>query len=149
MPRLDDTRLMDFARRHKPLIVVDSFIRFLIETGGCENSAEDIARMNSQLLDLCATGATILVVHHRSDKVGANRYRGSSDLLAGSDMFWIADRPSKDDTFVSFEAEKSRHAREFKFGCRMDDGIWVPAEEPINYVAAGGIARAESPGRKQ
>ena len=81
-----DDRLIATAERHKPLIVFDSLIRFC--QGKDENSAEAMAKVTELFRTLTKVGATILVIAHKSDKVGASPYRGSSEILAGCDMGW-------------------------------------------------------------
>jgi hypothetical protein len=74
-----------YARRVKPLIVFDSLIAF----ARCdENSSYEMRRHMQLYRDLAAVGATVLIIHHRSDKGEATDYRGSSDIRAVVDSAW-------------------------------------------------------------
>jgi hypothetical protein len=75
-----------YARRVKPLIVFDSLIAF----ARCdENSSQEMRRHMNLYRDLAALGATVLIIHHRSDKSETETdYRGSSDIRAVVDSAW-------------------------------------------------------------
>jgi energy-coupling factor transporter ATP-binding protein EcfA2 len=67
----------------KPLIVVDSFIRF---HPGAENSSSETQAYMSQYRRLTAIGATVILLHHTGKAETAQDYRGSSDIKAGIDI---------------------------------------------------------------
>jgi hypothetical protein len=84
-----DTRwLRTYAHSVRPLIVFDSLIAF----AQCdENSNDEMRRHMGLYRDLAYLGATVLVIHHKSDKDGAN-YRGASDIKCMPDCCWIVTR---------------------------------------------------------
>src|SRR6185437_2861580 len=61
-PKIDDPRLIKIARRSRPLIVFDSFVRF---HSADENSAKQMAEVLRRLRRLADAGATILILHHQ------------------------------------------------------------------------------------
>jgi hypothetical protein len=67
----------------KPLIVVDSFIRF---HPGAENSATETQQHMSTYRKLAAAGATVILLHHIGKAETAQDYRGSSDIKASVDI---------------------------------------------------------------
>jgi KaiC/GvpD/RAD55 family RecA-like ATPase len=81
-PMLGDGRLLKMASAEKPLIVFDSLIRF---HEADENDASEMRTVMAHARALAATGATVLILHHKP-KSQEVRYRGSSDILAGVDM---------------------------------------------------------------
>lgn len=81
---VEDPRLLRWAAQHQPLIVFDSLVRF---HAADENSASEMRNVMAHLRRLADVGATVLVLHHRS-KTEANKYRGSSDILAAVDMVY-------------------------------------------------------------
>jgi hypothetical protein len=73
----DDPEVVEFARQ-KPLIIFDSLISF----ARCdENSSQEMRRHMELYKRLCDQGASVLFIHHASDK-GDSLYRGSSDIKA-------------------------------------------------------------------
>ena len=87
-PGPDHPIVLAFARKHKPLIVFDSLIAF----GDCdENSSQEMRAHMRLYRDLAALGATILIIHHRSEK-GPSDYRGSSDIRANADGAYVLKR---------------------------------------------------------
>lgn len=83
-PLLNDPRLLRIAKEDKPLIVVDSLIRFHESD---ENDTTEMSKQLGHLRALQAAGATVLVLHH-SGKAEGNWSRGSIDIPAGVDMGW-------------------------------------------------------------
>jgi archaellum biogenesis ATPase FlaH len=67
----------------KPLLIVDSFIRF---HPGLENDASDTQKYMGMYRRLAALGATIAILHHTGKAETAQDYRGSSDILASVDV---------------------------------------------------------------
>jgi hypothetical protein len=83
-PGPDAAAIIAYARRVKPFIIWD----FLIAFAGCdENSSSEMRSHMSQYRRLVSSGATVLVIHHRSEK-GDAKYRGSSDIRAAVDAAW-------------------------------------------------------------
>jgi archaellum biogenesis ATPase FlaH len=76
-PGPEDPEIIEFARQ-KPLIVIDSLIAF----ARCdENSSQEMRRHMELYKKLCYLGASVLFIHHASDKA-ESLYRGSSDIKA-------------------------------------------------------------------
>jgi hypothetical protein len=74
-PSLDDLRVLDFAQNEHGLIVVGSLIRFSLAAD--ENDATEMSKIMTALRGLQRLGATVLVLHHASEK-SVFTYRGSS-----------------------------------------------------------------------
>jgi archaellum biogenesis ATPase FlaH len=76
-PGPEDPEIVEFARQ-RPLIVIDSLIAF----ARCdENSSQEMRRHMELYKRLCYLGASVLFIHHASDKADS-LYRGSSDIKA-------------------------------------------------------------------
>jgi hypothetical protein len=67
----------------KPLIVVDSLIRF---HPGAENSSTETQEYMNMYRKLAAAGASVLPLHHIGKAESAQDYRGSSDIKASVDV---------------------------------------------------------------
>jgi hypothetical protein len=67
----------------KPLIVVDSFIRF---HPGAENDASETQKYMAMYRRVAALGATVIILHHVGKADTARDYRGSSDIKASVDI---------------------------------------------------------------
>ena len=67
----------------KPLIVIDSFIRFHPES---ENDSGEVQKTMGGYRKLAASGATIIILHHIGKAETARDYRGSSDIKAAIDV---------------------------------------------------------------
>lgn len=102
-PGPESLAVVAYAQRLKPLIIWDSLVAF----AGCdENSATEMRHHMSLYQRLTSLGATVLIIHHRSDKgQGKNQtqsdYRGSSDIRAAVDSAW---RISRDDNSCAADA---------------------------------------------
>ena len=81
-PALDDADLRDFAAKERPLIVIDSFIRF---HKGSENDNAEVAATMAHFLNLSRAGATVLMLHH-AGKDKEKLYRGAMELEAAPDV---------------------------------------------------------------
>lgn len=127
-PAIGDARLVQIARRWKPLIVFDSLIRF---HDGDENSATEMAPVMGDLRALAHAGATVVALHHRA-KSEASRYRGSSDILGGVDVAFAVSR-DRDAGLLKLQCFKSRFAAEFSVTLRPE------------LETAGGFALADPP----
>jgi len=103
----DWAALITVAAELKPsLIVLDTQAR--ITVGLEENSAKDMGMFNDRITKLCrATGACVLVVHHKG-RAGDNM-RGSSALDGASDTTLEA---SKDGDTISLKNPKQKDAEE-------------------------------------
>ncbi len=80
--------LEDWVKRTdpKPLIIVDSMIRFLED--GSESDSKVINKFFAPLRKLSQLGATIIVLHHTGKGESTKEYRGSSDIKAALDIGW-------------------------------------------------------------
>jgi hypothetical protein len=131
-PGPDADALTAYARRHKPLIIFDSLIAF----GNCdENSAGEMRHHMQLYRRLAALGATVLIIHHRSDK-GQSDYRGSSDIRAVVDAAW---RLSRDDGSGAGDAlgrlilkpYKTRTGPGKPVRIEYKDGAFLPVDGPV------------------
>ena len=84
-PAAGGTVVSDWIARcdPKPVIVVDSFIRF---HPGAENDASETQKYMGMYRKLAAAGATVIVLHHVGKSDTAQDYRGSSDIKASVDI---------------------------------------------------------------
>lgn len=114
-PNLDDARLLAIAREQKPLLVVDSLIRF---HSGDENDAGDMGRVMAKLRDLVNAGATLLVIHHKGKGEAAASYRGSSDIGGGPDVVFSLSRDQCG--LLTLRHVKNRFGAEQSFCIRPD-----------------------------
>ncbi len=127
-PPLGEPRVIDFARSEaNKCIVYDSLIRF---HHADENDATEMGKVMGELRQLAATGATVLVLLHKSDKSENNYYRGSSEILAGCDVMWSIEK-QPDNKTIELKAVKNRYCEETKFALRLEDGGFVEAETAI------------------
>lgn len=107
-PLIGDTRLLQLAAERRPLILVDSLIRFHEMD---ENSATAMATVMNELRRLAFAGASVVVLHHKP-KGDTSQYRGSSDIRAAVDVAFGIRRESDTD-LVKFACFKNRLAAEF------------------------------------
>lgn len=84
VPDIHAAGLQRIAKELRPLIVIDSLVRFCGEAD--ENAASEMRIIMGQLRRLVDLGATVLVLHHADKVRGA--YRGSSDIAAAPDMMY-------------------------------------------------------------
>jgi archaellum biogenesis ATPase FlaH len=79
VPKLDDPCFLAFCEKFRPVIVLDSLTKFL------ENAdpfhPKDMSDLFDKLLDLCAVGATVIVIHH-STKADTEKYANSHQIGA-------------------------------------------------------------------
>jgi len=106
-PMIGDRRLLEFARTIKPIIVVDSFIRF---HAADENSATEMGRVMGEVRALANAGAVVSLQHHKPKAEGA-LFRGSSDIKAGVDVAF-AISCDKGEKSVTLQCFKNRFGEE-------------------------------------
>jgi hypothetical protein len=106
-PMIGDARLLDIARTTKPLIVLDSFIRF---HAADENSATEMGRVMAEVRALANAGAAVVLQHHKP-KAEGTQYRGSSDIKAGVDVAFAVIREKEPKT-LTFQCFKNRFGEE-------------------------------------
>jgi hypothetical protein len=88
------------------LVVVDSALSFL---EGDENSASEVKAFCSELRRLTALGATVITLHHSSEKAAGSKYRGSSYWKGGVDvaLHMVSSNPARLER-IDLEPFKSR-----------------------------------------
>jgi hypothetical protein len=130
-PAPDAASILAYAERVKPLIVWDSLIGF----ANCdENSSYEMRRHTSHYRRLTDRGATVLIIHHRSEK-GESKYRGSTDIRANMDAAWEV---ARDDDTTAAEAlgrmrltpYKTRNQPGKAIRIEYRDGVFVPLDAP-------------------
>lgn len=138
-PDLSDPRLLKWAKQCGPVIIVDSLIDFL---DGDEQSSNDIAKFFKPVHRLKNAGATVVVIHHSSDKTNAETYRGSSGIKAEADVF--ATLTAEPDTgLLTWTQIKNRGGKKISLTIRPDFSTGEfeqtdspAAEEKRNEVSA-------------
>jgi hypothetical protein len=116
-PDINDSRLIEIVKRHRPLIILDSLVRF---HSADENSAKQMAKVFARLRILADAGATIFILHHLA-KTKNSQYRGSTDILAGVDAaFELRREKSKNDTVLSLRCFKHRLIQETTVKIRLN-----------------------------
>ena len=78
--------VIDFARKHKGLIIYDSLIEF---HPGSEQSSKKTRAFMRYFRVLANLGATIVILHHTGKAETSKRYRGSSDIKAAVDTAYL------------------------------------------------------------
>lgn len=118
-PMIGDPRLLEIARAMKPLIVVDSFIRF---HGADENSATEMGRVMAEVRALANAGAVVVLQHHKP-KAEGTQYRGSSDIKAGVDVAFAITH-EKEQKVLTVQCFKNRFGEEIAITIKpkLDDG---------------------------
>lgn len=128
-PLIGDPRLIEFARRDRPLIIFDSLVRF---HSAQENNATQMAEVSERFMQLADLGATVAVSHHQGKTPGM-KYRGSTDILAGVDVaFAISKKKTKERTILTLDCYKHRDVQEFELTLRPDleNGRFEVLEDP-------------------
>lgn len=128
-PMIGDRRLLEFARTIKPLIVVDSFIRF---HAADENSATEMGRVMGDIRALSNAGAVVKLQHHKP-KAEGTQYRGSSDIKAGVDVAFAVSCDKEEGT-ISLQCFKNRFGEETRITIRPrleDGGGFEVTSDPI------------------
>jgi len=127
-PSINDHRLLELVKKNRPLIIIDSFIRF---HGSDENSATEMGRVMAQLRGLANAGATILMLHHKP-KAEGTMYRGSGDIKAGVDCAFAITK-EKDSKTIRMEGFKNRFGEDpsITIQQRLNEGLgFVVTEDP-------------------
>ncbi len=132
-PALNDPDLRDFAAQEKPLLVVDSFIRF---HHGSENDNAEVAATMAHFLDLARLGATVLLLHH-AGKDREKVYRGAMELEAAPDLCFRVERTGERD--IRLAAFKNRYGQERAHDLRLSEfGFeWLAGTQEVEPWAAG------------
>ncbi len=116
---IGDRRLLGIAKAIKPLIVVDSFIRF---HAADENSATEMGRVMGEARALANAGAVVVLQHHKP-KAEGTQYRGSSDIKAGVDVAFAITSDKLEKTIL-LQCFKNRFGEETAITIKqkLDDG---------------------------
>ena len=131
-PGPDAASVLAFVERMKPLVVWDSLIGF----ANCdENSSFEMRRHTAHYRRLADAGGTCLVIHHRSEKGGESKYRGSTDIRANMDGAWEI---ARDDNTNAAEAlgrmrltpYKTRNQPDKAIRIEYRNGVFVPLDAP-------------------
>jgi len=118
----------------KPLIVVDSFIRF---HPGAENDSTETQKYMAMYRKLATLGATVIVLHHIGKADTAQEYRGSSDIKASVDIAYKLTNKGDGATLSVLElrAFKQRISVTPHLRLRYQDGQFTTDDrEPIKTV---------------
>jgi len=113
VPSFDDPRLLELAKQGY-LLIFDSLVRF---HDGDENSVQEMALTTRKIRALANAGASVLLIHHRG-KSDINKYRGSSEILANSDI--ACSLSKSDDGLLTLDVFKTRATAEFKLTIQPD-----------------------------
>ena len=142
-PLLGDPRLVEIAQKHKPLIVVDSLVRF---HSAEENNATTMGRISEHLKRLVDAGATVLLLHHQG-KNPTVLYRGSSDILAGVDAAFHIEKQKDEKVgiFLRLESYKDRYAEESNLVLRpnFEEGCFELVDDPADVELADTIQKIQ------
>lgn len=117
-----------------PIIIFDSLIRF---HRGDENEAKDMASAMTGFRQLCAKGATVIVLHHKGKEKFEGptpAYRGSSEILGAVDIaFSLAKKEKDDHVQLDLKGIKNRFqaTSDLKFIFDKNKGIIIPTELPV------------------
>jgi hypothetical protein len=114
--------VIEFARRHKGLIIYDSLIEF--HPGSEQSSTETRAFMRS-FRALANLGATVIILHHTGKAESSKRYRGSSDIKAAVDTAYVLPRKTQQPEELrelSMNCFKARMAPGRNFGMEFRKG---------------------------
>lgn len=90
-PPANDSRIVAFAKKHKPLIIIDSLIAF--NPYDNENDAVLLRRYMDQFGILARRhGTSVLVLHHKGKGENTKHFRGSSDIAASVDLAFTLEK---------------------------------------------------------
>jgi hypothetical protein len=78
VPALDGPGLLEFCAKYKPLLIIDSMTKFVGDRKVFDPG--EMSRFFDPLLNLCAAGATIIIIHHA--KKDSDQYANSHQIGA-------------------------------------------------------------------
>lgn len=94
VPALDSPALLRMCEQHRPLLILDALTKFL-KPGTDPFKPGEMSEFFDQLLNLCASGATVLLIHH-AVRTDADRYANSHQIGAAvSRSFAIIKDPNE------------------------------------------------------
>jgi hypothetical protein len=151
-PAIGDPRLLRILGGRKPVIFFDSLLRF---HDADENSASEMGRIMGELRRLANTGATIIALHHKSEK-DISQYRGSSDIKAGVDVALAVSYDAERD-LETIRCFKNRFGVEFALAVKPDlqgEASFKVLEDPGEVLQRDQVERlreiiASTPGLNQ
>ncbi len=88
-PDVDNKRLLDLCREHKPVVIIDSLTDFLLP-GQKENDPDNMTLLLRLIRELISAGAVAVIVLHHKPKNGS-AYRGTTAIPAGVTAAFEAD----------------------------------------------------------
>lgn len=121
--------LIDFAQRHKPLIIFDSLIEF---HPGSEQSSTETRAFMKHFRRLANLGATVIVLHHAGKAETSKTYRGSSDIKAAVDTAYLLQSVGEESNRLgqlTMKCFKGRLAPGQDFGIEFRQGQGFVASE--------------------
>ena len=129
--------VVDFARKHKGLIIYDSLVEF---HPGCEQSSTETRAFMRHFRKLANLGAAVVILHHTGKSETSKLYRGSSDIKAAVDTAYVLTKgPGESETLgrLSLACFKGRltpgrnFGMEFRKGVGFISSVHVPPEKNI------------------
>lgn len=121
--------VIEFARRHKGLIIYDSLIEF---HPGSEQSSTETRAFMRHFRRLANLGSTPVVLHHTGKAETSKLYRGSSDIKAAVDTAYLLVRTTQQPEGLgqlSMSCFKARLAPGQNFGMEFKKGHgFIPCE---------------------
>lgn len=124
--------IIEFAHRHKPLIIFDSLIEF---HPGSEQSSTETRAFMRHFRTLANLGATVIVLHHSGKAETAKIYRGSSDIKAAVDTAYQLESIDKESNRLgklSLKCFKGRLVPGQNFGLEFRHGEgFVACDVPL------------------
>jgi len=111
--------VIEFARKHKGVIIYDSLIEF---HPGSEQSSNETRAFMRHFRHLAHLGATVIILHHTRKAETSKQYRGSSDIKAAVDTAYLLTRNSQEPGELgelSMDCFKARLAPGRNFGMKF------------------------------
>lgn len=133
------------ASKLKPIFIFDSMVRF---HKGDENDATQVAASMEHFRQLCALGASVVLLHHKGKPKSegpTSPYRGTSEIAGACDIgFSLIKKKSEMGFSLILEGFKNRFEEEkaIKFNFN-EHGIITPIELPITIKDTGMFAIQE------
>lgn len=133
-PLIVDPVYSMLAEKDKPIFIFDSLIRF---HKGDENEATDMAQAMTCFRNLCAKGATVLILHHKGKEKFEGptpSYRGSSEILGAVDIAFALSKKDKDNHVeLDLKGIKNRfdETKDLKFVFNKDTKQVIATELPV------------------
>jgi hypothetical protein len=132
---MDDLYIKLVEGIERPVIIFDSLMRFHNKD---ENDAGQMSLVTMAFRDLCAKGATVVLLHHKGKpklEGPTTPYRGSSEISAACDIGYSVSK--KHDKVITLELEcfKNRFEEEKTLTFKFCDDALGRRFEPTNGAA--------------